>query len=569
MALVRGQMEQRWSTACPDWEERIVARDSLIPFDPLFPDEAASALAVFKSLRMVDVPGHPTFGEACEQWVFDFVAAIFGAYDAKTGRRLIREFMLLVSKKNGKSTIVAGIMLTALLRNWRHEAELLILAPTLEVAGNSFNPAAAMVRADPELEKLLHVQDYRRTIKHRMTNAELKVVAADSDTSAGKKAGFVLVEELWVFGKKPHAAAMLREATGGLVSRPEGFVIYITTHSDEPPAGIFKSKLEYFRDVRDGVIEDNSSLGVLYEYPAAMIEAEAYLDPTLFYVTNPNMGRSVSQEWLAAELTKELRGEGEGKQIFLAKHLNVEIGLRLRRDRWRGADHWEGAAEPALTLDSLIERCEVLVAGIDGGGLDDLFGLCIAGRERETQRWLFWFHAWAHKTVPDLRKDIAERLRDFENEGSLTFWEDGDEDIQQIADLLERVLETGKMPERGAVGVDAQGIAALVDEMVGRGFTMEQIVPIGQGYRLFSAVSGSERKLHNGTARHDGSALMNWCVGNAKAEVRGSAVVIEKQVAGKAKIDPLIAMFNAVKLLERNPEPQGGNIDEWIAGLAS
>ncbi|HTN40723.1 MAG TPA: terminase TerL endonuclease subunit, partial [Asticcacaulis sp.] len=396
--------------------------------------------------------------------------------------------------------------------------------------------------------------EHIRTITHRVTKAVLKVVAADSDTVSGKKAAFVFIDELWIFGKRPKADAMIREATGGLVARPEGFVIYATTQSDLEPAGVFKTKLQYFRNVRDGVLVDGKSLPVLYEYPEAMLENDAYLDPANWYVTNPNLGKSVDEQWLAEEYEKVRHAEGGEKQTFLAKHLNVEIGLRLANDRWRGADYWDDAADKSLTLEEILERSEVVTVGIDGGGLDDLFGLSVIGRCKLTRHWLVWCRAWAHDDVLIRRKDIASVLRDFDRAGELVITDDPLSPIRDAADIVEQIKNLGLLPEKHGVGLDPYGVASLIDELAERGIEGEVLSAIRQGSGLSPATWGAEIKLKNKTLLHSGSRLMAWCVGNAKTEVRGGAVLITKQTAGRAKIDPLVAMFNAAMLMSRNPE---------------
>ncbi|MGK6402967.1 terminase large subunit [Klebsiella variicola] len=540
----------QWSTACPDWESRLIAGESIIP-PPIYADQAEQALGIFRELRVTDLPGKPTFGECSEDWVFDFVKVIFGGYDAETGNQLIREYGLLISKKNTKSTIAAGIMLTALILCWREDEEHLILAPTKEVADNSFKPAAGMIRADEELSDMFQIQDHIRTITHRVTRNTLKVVAADTDTVSGKKSGRILVDELWLFGKRANAEAMFMEALGGQVSRNEGWVIYLTTQSDEPPAGVFKERLDYWRDVRDGKINDPKTLGILYEFPDSMIQSKAYLQPENFYITNPNIGLSVSPEWIADNLRKNQAKTDGTLQQFLAKHLNIEIGLNLRSDRWAGGDFWEQQAQ-RVSFEDLLRRAEVITVGIDGGGLDDLLGFAAIGRDTKTREWICWCHAWAHEIAIRRRKSEESRFNDFVKAGDMTIVKRVGQDTEEVAEYVSRIYAAELLDK---IGIDPSGVGQILDALIEVGIPADAVVGVSQGWRLGGAIKTTERKLAEGILIHGGQPMMAWCVGNARVEPKGNAILITKQASGKGKIDPLMALFNAVSLMALNPEP--------------
>lgn len=539
-----------WSTACPDWDEKIKKGQSLMPCKPLFPEEAEMALDVFKSLIVTDVIGQPTMGEITRPWVFEFVASIFGAYSEDESRRLIREFFLLIPKKNSKSTLAAFIMLTALIMNDRGSAELIILAPTKEVADNSFIPIRDAIKADEELSALLNISEHTKTITHRSTNATLKVVAAESNTVGGKKASWILIDELHLFQKNAGAASMFREATGGLASRPEGCIIYLTTQANEQPCGVFKQKLDYARDVRDGIKQNNKFLPLIYEFPKQMIEDGEHLKKENFHIPNPNYGTSVDPVQLEDDFEQSRDGEESDFRDFLAKRLNVEIGINLRANRWAGAEYWLQQAKE-FTLDKLIEQSDVITCGIDGGGLDDLLGFAVLGRHNKSRKWWLWNHAWCNKTAVERRKENAPKYADYEKEKSLTIVERIGDDIDQLAAIAKKCFDSGKLDK---IGLDPLGLGGLLDGLLDAGIPEDKLIAVAQGFKLMGYILTTERKLAEGNLYHAGQGLMTWCVGNARAVIKGNGMMISKQESGVGKIDPLIATFNAVALMSMNPE---------------
>jgi len=501
-----------------------------------------------------DVIGTPRLGDVCGEWFYPIVAALFGSYDPVSNVRHISEVFQLIPKGNSKSSNGGAVMLTAIIVNRRPEAEFLFIAPTIEIAGIAYRQAKGTIRLDPDLAATFHVQDHLRKITHRQSGATLQIKAADTDTITGSKATGTMIDETHVFAKKGNAAEIFLELRGALTKRTDGFLFQTTTQSKQPPTGVFASELALARQVRDGKMRI-PLLPVLYELPDRLTRDGGWKDRRYWPMVNPNLGLSTNEDFLAREV---MRAEADGPAaiaLIASQHFNVQIGMSLRADGWAGAHHWNRGAEEGLTLETLLERSEAIVVGIDGGGLDDLLGIAVVGREKETKQHLVWTHALISPEGMDRRKQNAPYYERFIADGDLTVVEELPDDISYVVDTVDKVKATKKL---AGVGVDAIGIGGIVDALAKIGVTQEAklLAGVRQGIALMGAIKTVERKLVDGSFKHCGQALMTWCAGNARIVPTPTGMRIARDDSGYGKIDPLMALFNASALLATNPAAQ-------------
>lgn len=498
-------------------------------------------------------------GQACGLWFRELVYLLFASRNPETNERFLREIFALIGKGNSKTTYSAALMLTALFMNVRRGVEYILVAPTQAIAEIAFDAAAGMVELDPDLLRRFKVVQHQKTIKDRVNSAKLRVKTFDLTILTGPKPAGVMIDELHLLGKSIHTSKVLRQIRGGMEKNTDGFVITVTTQSDDVPTGAFKTELMTARAIRDGK-QQGRMLPILYEFPLDIARNEAkWSDPSNWHMVMPNLGRSIHLESLAADYRTEARKGIKDKKLWASQHISIEIGVALQSDAWPGASYWQKSCDPSITFETLLERCEVIVPGLDGGGLDDLYGVTFLGRERETKRWLAWQRAWCFDVVLEKRDSIASLLKDFESAGDLTILPSSQtgRDIDEIIDLIEAVKARGIL---GPVAVDPAGLGEMVDELAKIGVTVEAggVIGVAQGYAMMNALKTCERKLANGTLLHCGSSIATWCVTNLKIEPLATAIRATKQNAGDAKIDVAMSMFNSAMVMSKDPSPPQG-----------
>ena len=124
------------------------------------------------------------------------------------------------------------------------------------------------------------------------------------------------------------------------------------------------------------------------------------------------------------------------------------------------------SADVRITLDALLERCEVVDVGIDGGGLDDLLGLYVVGRDATTHDWIGWAKARAHPVVLERRKDVSAEPARLREAGRPVLVDQIGEDVEQVAALVAGIEKTGLLDK---VGVDPAGLGGILDALADAG----------------------------------------------------------------------------------------------------
>lgn len=556
-----------WDLSCVDWQDRIREGRSLMPNIPLISEEADMAQAFYDEIQLPDVPGKPKMRTASGEWFREIVRAAFGSWDPVNNVRYVRDILAMVVKGSSKTTNSAAMLIVAMLMNYRPRGKALFVGPTQAISTRAYEQAVGMIEESPDLKRRFRPHDHDMMIEDLVTKAEAQVKTFDVNILTGALGlFFVLLDEIHLLGNNPRGAKVLRQIRGGLDKTPEGLLVMTTTQSDDIPAGIFKSELKFARNVRDGKYRGKvirPMLPILYEFPAdiAALSREdrargvepRWMDPAVWPMVMPNLGRSGSslQEMVADWEGERDKGD-EAIRIWASQHLNIEIGQGINNEGWRGADGWDAQVIEALDLDAILARCEVVTVGIDSGGRDDLLGLTVIGRERETRHWLSWSYAWADPIVLERRKDIATLLQDFVDEGSMTIV-DVASSIGELAVMVARIVASGLLPEKNAVGIDPNKAAAIIEALTQVGVTDAMLRRLRQGVELASAVYGLDFKLADATFWHADQALMSWVVGNVKVERKGNADLVTKEIAGSAKIDPFIALLEAAILMSWNP----------------
>jgi len=453
-----------------------------------------------------------------QEWQRELLRELCG-WKRADGTRKYRRAYIEIPRKNGKSTLAAGLALYLLFADNEPGAEVYCAAADRDQARIVFEQAKSMVEASPALTKFSKC--FRNSIVVPKANSSYRVISADSHTKHGFHSSGIIFDELHA---QPNRELwdVLNTSTG---ARRQPLMVMITTAGVYDPESICWEQHEYARQVIEGTLEDDSFFG----YIAAADEDDDWTDPVTWAKANPGLGVTIKLDYLEQECERA-KNSPAYQNTFRRLHLNQ---WTAQEQRWLDMTAWN---ECQRTMPDLKGRA--CFGGLDLASTTDIaaFVLCFPPEEEGEPYWLlphFWIPQ--ENLIERVRRDRVPYdawLRDglvMATPGNVIDYYYIEQTIRQLA--LDYSIEE--------IAFDRWGATLLYQRMEDARQTMIQF---GQGFASMSPPMKEFLKLiMSQQIAHDGNPVLRWMADNVVARLDPAGNIKPDKAKSKNKIDGIVA----------------------------
>ncbi len=508
-----------------------------------FEQERADRVVAFVQQFVTMTSGRKFAGKPMKlmPWqVHDIIEPIYGWVDDQ-GLRRYRRAAIFVSKKNGKSSLMAALVLYHLLADGEPGAAVFGAAVDRIQAGVIYRSVAASVRANPELARALEVIDSRSTIVHKPTASRYTCLAADSWRAEGIDASAVVVDELHAH-RKPDLVQALTYAGA---ARAQPLVVAIST-AGESRNGI---GYQWYQDARlvEASPEANPTFfGKIYE--AKEDDARGVESPEVWRDANPSLGVTISEKDFANDYADSLTS-GTKRTSFL----RYRLGIWAQADaRWFHGDDWAKCGrEP---LEPLAGRpCWV---GVDLASNLDMTSAAFVFKEADgsySVEWKYW--------VPS--ETVGDRVREgipydtWIREGWVTVTDGHRLDHEAVA---RDIVAYGESHEIRGVGVDPWQAGALETLLQREGIEVKSVAQ--RTAYLNAPCKLLEALVVEGRLRHGANPVAAFNANNVCVYTDPTGMIKPDKAKSNEKIDGIAALVNGLALASTD-DAETGSADDW------
>ena len=453
-----------------------------------------------------------------------YIQALYGFIDRDTACRQYRESFFLVGRKNGKSTLLAGLALYMLTSDGEGGAEVYSTATKYAQARLLFDEAHNMIKQSPALSK--HFRKRKNDLYYERTMSKFQPLARNSDTLDGLNASFVIMDELHGV-KDRNLYEVMKQSQA---ARRSPLLIMITTAGTVREC-IFDDMYSYAAQVADGAIVDLHFLPVLYELDS---RAE-WTDPAAWVKANPALGAVKKLDDLTAKVERAKQNRNELSGV-LCKEFNVRETVKTA---WLSFDDINN--ETAFELEEF--RGGYCIGGADLSITTDLTCASLLfmkrGSDKKYVAQMYWLPA--DRLTERVQQDKIPYDKWF-SRGLLRLCAGNS---INYSDVTQWFLETVKQYELFPAWVyyDSYSARYFVEEMQMQGFTMVRCIQGAKTLSLPMQMLGADLQAHK--VIYNNNPILKWCLTNTGIQTdRNGNIVPIKNQSPKQRSDGAAALLD-------------------------